>query len=156
MHNTRDVLPIPSEIICDPRKLKAVELLGNGARLEMSWEEIAEEAGVSVRSLYTWRRDPAFQEAVTVIMQETLKERIPGVFKKLWGATKDGDLKEAIRAGELLLKAGGVLIDRVAVDTGGEAQAMLNDLDQELEGIKHQAIEGDVEEAEYEEVHPAE
>jgi hypothetical protein len=89
-------------------------------------------------------------------MQEALRDTVPSVFKTMSSILNNGEPRDKLRAGEILLKAGGMLIDRVSVDHRGEARAMLDALDQEIEGIKREAIEGEVEDAEYEEVHPAE
>lgn len=156
MPDIRAVPPIPAEIASHALKLKAAELLGLGIKANRSWQEVADEIEISVRQLYEWRQDPKFQEAVFVFMQEALRDSMPGVFNTMQGILSNGEPRDKLRAGEILLKAGGMLIDRVSVDHRGEARAMLDALDHELEGIKREAIEGEVEDAEYEEVHSAE
>ena len=123
-----------------PQKLQAATMLAEGVKLTMTWDEIASSCDVSRQTLYEWRQEKEFAEAVATMTQERLKDTIPGVFDMLIGVVRDKeeDTKDKLRAGELLLKAGGMLIDRVDATYREDARGILDSLDRELQEIKEQ------------------
>ena len=131
---------MPPQIENDPRKLKAVEMLAGGARLSMTWIEIAEALGVHRDTLLAWRKDPLFQEAVQIVTMETLRDVVPGIYKCLFNILKGNDNKAALRAAELLLRASGQLVDRVENTTmfnaSPDAKSILANLDAEIEALE--------------------
>jgi hypothetical protein len=130
---------LPDTIASDPRKLKAVTMIGQGARLSMDWEEIAQEIGVTRRTLFEWRKADDFKEAVLILARESLADAVPVAYARLEGCLRSGDTRSALRAGELILRASGVLVDRV------ETQATFNpsrpDAKSILESLRHEIEE---------------
>ena len=115
-------------------------MLAGGARLSMTWIEIAEALGVHRDTLLAWRKDPLFQEAVQIVTMETLRDVVPGVYKRLFNILKGNDNKAALRAAELLLRASGQLVDRVENTTvfnaSPDAKSILANLDAEIEALE--------------------
>lgn len=72
------------------KQRKAIDLLANGT---CSIEEVAEECGVTVRTLYNWRRKAAFMDAVIIKARKHLKSRLPKLYKKMSEEAEDGDFK---------------------------------------------------------------
>ena len=125
-----DAAHIPAKIAEDPRKMKAVKLLGEGAILEMTYDEIAAECGVAYRTLFDWRQDENFQEAVRNIARATLKDAVPGMYKTLVNLLKSKDPKLRLRAIELATKLTGELVERSEskVSVAPDAKAILEGL----------------------------
>ena len=129
--------PLPSEILHDPRKLKAATLLGEGALMDHTLQQVAEMVGITDRTLLTWRNTPAFQDAVIIIARKQLKDAMPTAYKSLLQLAKDSDHKIRLRAIELLFKAGGELIERMEVSNPkAEARSILAALDAEMKTIE--------------------
>lgn len=132
---------LPDTIVSDPRKLKAAVMIGQGARLSMEWEAIAQEIGITRRTLYTWRSDPDFKEAVLAVARESLADAVPVAYARLEGCLRSGDTRSALKAGELILRASGVLVDRVESATTfstsrEDAKSILADLAEEIKALE--------------------
>ena len=82
-----------------PEQLKCIQLLSH-PETSKTYQEIAEECGISYNSLWNWRQDPDFIAEVNKLSYELLKGELPGAYKALSKKAKAGDTK----AIELLLK----------------------------------------------------
>ena len=134
---------IPSTILRDPRKLRAVQMLADGAATEMTYVEIAELCGVTDRTLLTWRQSEDFQEAILKIARATLKEAIPSMYKTLADLLKSKDLKLRLRAVELATRLTGEMVERSEskVSVVPDAKAILEGLRHEIESLEDHANE---------------
>jgi hypothetical protein len=107
----------------------------------MEWEAIAQEIGITRRTLYTWRSDPDFKEAVLAVARESLADAVPVAYARLEGCLRSGDTRSALKAGELILRASGVLVDRVESATTfstsrEDAKSILADLAEEIKALE--------------------
>jgi transcriptional regulator with XRE-family HTH domain len=132
---------IPDSVAQDARKMRAVLLLAEGVRLNQTWEEVAEEAGTTRRTLQEWRKDRDFQEAVLILTRENLRDMLPVCFRVLEETLQSGDSRSKLRAAELLLKAMGELVDRVETQTtfnaaNMDAKSILANLAEEIEAME--------------------
>lgn len=85
----------------------------NGGR---TLEDIAQEAGVSVRQLYTWRLEHVqFQEYVRQLTMANVSQHLPDIMDALTEKAKEG---HSIRAVETWLKAQGMLQPEMIVRPG--------------------------------------
>ena len=69
------------------KQLKVIELLARGKYSQVA---IAEEIGLNAKTICTWRRDPAFMQAVVHKSRQYLKEELPEVYSKLAQKSKGG------------------------------------------------------------------
>ena len=129
---------VPASIRNDERKLKAAIMLGEGAGLEMGFEAVAAECGVSYRTLFDWRQDDDFQEAMAIIMRKSLKDVMPGAYKTLISLLKSKDPKLKLRAAELAFKITGELVERteVTATVKHDAKSILSGLAREIESME--------------------
>jgi hypothetical protein len=66
---------------------QAIELLATG---QYNTEAVAEQVGVHKNTIYTWRRSPAFNEAVINRARQRLKDALPQVYEALLDNAKQG------------------------------------------------------------------
>ncbi len=83
-----------------PMMLMAAELLGSGK----TRREAAEAIGVSERSIYNWRNDPAFREAVLDAERAFVAEMRPRAWELFSRHLLDDDKKIAQQAATQVLK----------------------------------------------------
>lgn len=62
------------------KKLKVIELLAIG---ELSNIEVCEQCGIAERTLYTWKKDPRFVEAVISRSREMIQNQLPEIYSSL-------------------------------------------------------------------------
>ena len=69
-------------------QLKAIELLAGGG---LTLSEIQKELHISQDTLWRWRKNPLFTEAVLKRSREMLRESLPKVYKTLAEKASSGD-----------------------------------------------------------------
>ncbi len=102
----------------DERQRLAIQLLALPNRGGLTYEQIAEKVGVSIRQFYRWRHMDAFKDAVVNTAMENLKDDLPEVFAANLRQAKDGNAKHI----ELLYKLMGMLIDKQEVQVEEKQQ----------------------------------
>lgn len=95
------------------QQLVAIEFLIVKRGSNMTYGEIAEVAGVSVKTLERWRKFPDFQNELRRRALETMGEALPQVLKTLTGKALEGNNKSI----ELFLKALGILKGEYDINT---------------------------------------
>lgn len=105
------------------KQIIAIALLSQPNKAGMTFEEIAEHAGISVRQLHRWRKDPEFKQAVVQQALENVKEVIPDVLKAHIRKAKQGNMK----AIELFYKLHGLLVEKQEVEQKVETKDVTND-----------------------------
>ena len=120
-----------------PKQLKAIELLANPST-EMTKEEIAEQCGVNTATLWRWRRNPKFQQAVNDLAYDILKDELPKVYNSM--------AKKAIKGNpkciEMMLKFAGNFVEKTettvngSMDLGGMSDEEIDKLVNEQERLR--------------------
>jgi DNA-binding transcriptional MerR regulator len=116
------------------KQLVAIGLLSQPNKAGFSFEEIAEQSGISVRQLHRWRKDPKFKQAVVEQSLENVKEVIPNVLKAHVKRAESGNVK----AIELFYKLFGLLVEKQEIDqkVSNNSEKNNEDLANELEELK--------------------
>jgi len=94
------------------KQLIAIALLSQPNKAGFSFEEIAEQAGISVRQLHRWRKNPEFRQAVVEQSLENVKEALPNVLKAHQKQAERGNVK----AIELFYKLFGLLVEKQEIE----------------------------------------
>jgi AcrR family transcriptional regulator len=101
----------------------------------MTWQEIADACGVSRQTIYDWRQEPEVREAIRILMDQHLKEELPGILGSVLEIARRGKDGDRLRAAELVTKLTGMLVDRQEVthkpDVDGVLDRLLDDLAEE-------------------------
>lgn len=112
------------------QQIVAVEFLIAKRGSNMTYAEIAEVAGVSVKTLERWRKQPEFQDELRRRALEIMGEALPQVLDTLTKKAIEGNNKSI----ELFLKALGIL--------SGEHDLMARPV--EIEDRSNDALEADI------------
>lgn len=72
------------------KQMLAIEYLAAG---DETIEDIAEEIGVTRSTIWRWRKNPLFTEAVLVRAREMVKEELPQVYSALRRNARGGDAR---------------------------------------------------------------
>lgn len=116
------------------KQVTAIGILAMPNRGGLSFEEVADKAGISERQLHRWRKKPEFKQAVIDQSLANVKEVIPNVLSAHTKQAESGNVK----AIELFYKLFGLLVDKQEItqdvttrDKGNE------DLSNELDDIRN-------------------
>lgn len=96
-----------------PKQLKAIEMLARPEEKDLT--EIAEDLGINFSTLWRWRRNPEFQQAVNTLAYSCLKDELPKVYKSLSKKAVGGNVK----AIELMLKFADNYVEKVKTEVTG-------------------------------------
>lgn len=116
---------------------KAVELFAVNDLKCNTVEQIAEEVGVSPRTVYRWKRDPifiAYQNEVADLAMEDFLSETYGVLKRLVRSGRSDHAK--LKAVELVLKNRGKLTDKVEQHTTIEDNTSNEAIEKEIQELK--------------------
>lgn len=94
------------------KQLIAIALLSQPNKAGFSFEEIAKQAGISVRQLHRWRKNPEFKQAIVEQSLENVKEVLPNVLKAHQKQAERGNIK----AIELFYKLFGLLVEKQEIE----------------------------------------
>jgi hypothetical protein len=122
------------------KQVTAIGILAMPNRGGLSFEEVADKAGISERQLHRWRKKPEFKQAVIDQSLANVKEVIPNVLSAHTKQAESGNVK----AIELFYKLFGLLVDKQEItqdvttrDKGNEdLTAELDDIRNLIEDIK--------------------
>ncbi|QHZ58605.1 hypothetical protein M655_024865 [Brevibacillus sp. NSP2.1] len=108
-----------------PEQYIAIGYLAQPQQGGKTHAEIAKECGVSERTIYNWKNDPAFERELIAQMRRNVRDMIPAVNKAMYDtAIKEGNAAAA----KLLYQQVGLLTDKVEVET--KASGETPDLDE--------------------------
>lgn len=116
---------------------KAAELFAVNNLKCNTVEQIAEEVGVSPRTVYRWKRDPifiAYQNEVADLAMEDFLSETYGVLKRLVRSGRSDHAK--LKAVELVLKNRGKLTDKVEQHTTIEDNTSNEAIEKEIQELK--------------------
>jgi hypothetical protein len=71
-----------------PQQLEAIELLSNG---DLNLSEIQAKLDISADTLWRWRKNPQFMDAVISSSRNNLRNELPIIYKKLHEKSSEGD-----------------------------------------------------------------
>lgn len=94
------------------KQIIAIGLLSQPNKAGFSFEDIAEQSGVSVRQLHRWRKLPEFKQAIVEQSLENVKDELPDVLSAHKKQAKKGNMK----AIELFYKLFGLLIEKQEIE----------------------------------------
>ena len=98
-----------AEIKKNPTKTLAIELLALNPALTV--EKIANKVGVTVKTIYMWKQDPNFIEAIYDRYMLEFGLEIPSVLNSMVREAKEGN----VQAGRLVLEHSGRLVKNINV-----------------------------------------
>ncbi|WP_163530848.1 phBC6A51 family helix-turn-helix protein [Halobacillus ihumii] len=93
-------------------QIQAIGYLSMPKKAGMSFDEIAEACGVSVRQLHRWRQKPEFKQAIVEQSLNNVKDEIPDVLS----AHKKQAAKGNVKAIELFYKLFGLLVEKQEIE----------------------------------------
>lgn len=70
------------------KQLAAIDLLATG---EHTIQEVADEISVSTRTIYKWRKNPLFMDAIIQSARMNLNDRLPAVYNQLTNKAVQGE-----------------------------------------------------------------
>ncbi|MBC9785092.1 helix-turn-helix domain-containing protein [Heliobacterium chlorum] len=95
-----------------PEQAKAAELfVGNELDGRLTIAEIAEQVGVSARTIYRWKQDPEFLAYQNYLADMVMEDFLTEAYVRLRGLVRADNEKTQLKALELLLKNRGKLTD---------------------------------------------
>lgn len=115
----------------DARQKKAISLLVARDVNGMTYEEIAEEVGVSSQTLYKWRHKKTFRDELNRQADEIVETYVTDVYRNLGNILSNPKAhdRDKIKAGEVILKLQGKYKEKVEVDTAPNMKDLLDRLD---------------------------
>ena len=116
------------------KQITAIGILAMPNRGGLSFEEVADKAGISERQLHRWRKKPEFKQAVIDQSLANVKEVIPNVLSAHTKQAESGNVK----AIELFYKLFGLLVDKQEITQDVTTREKGNeDLSNELDDIRN-------------------
>ena len=116
------------------KQVTAIAILAMPNRGGLSFEEVADKAGISERQLHRWRTKPEFKQAVIDQSLANVKEVIPNVLSAHTKQAESGNVK----AIELFYKLFGLLVDKQEITQAVTTRDKGNeDLVNELDDIRN-------------------
>lgn len=94
------------------KQIQAIGFLSLPNKGGLSFDEIAEKVGISVRQLHRWRKDAEFKAAIVEQSLENVKDELPNVL----AAHKKQAERGNVKAIELFYKLFGLLIERQEIE----------------------------------------
>ena len=112
-----------SDLIKNPRKAHAAEIYALNPNIEA--EEVASRLGVSIDTVYVWRRDPNFMEAIYDRYMVMFAGEIPAVLMAAVREAKAGN----VQAQRLVLEHSGKLVKNINVTIDSPFEKFLKNVE---------------------------
>lgn len=114
-------------------QIQAIGYLSLPNKGGMSFDEIAEACGVSIRQLHRWRKKPEFKQAIVEQSLSNVKDELPDVLS----AHRKQAAKGNVKAIELFYKLFGLLIEKQEIEqTTTNKNKDNKDIDKEIDNLK--------------------
>ncbi|GEK57104.1 hypothetical protein CHL76_02125 [Marinococcus halophilus] len=115
-------------------QVQAIGYLSMPNKAGMSFDDIAERCGVSVRQLHRWRTEPEFKQAIVEQSLNNVKDEIPDVLS----AHKKQATKGNVKAIELFYKLFGLLVEKQEIEQNVSNKDKDNeDIDKEINELRN-------------------
>jgi transcriptional regulator with XRE-family HTH domain len=122
------------------KQIAAIEYLSLPNRGGLAYEQIADELGVDISTLYRWRNDDTFHSALTRKIIRNTADRLPDVLESVPDhIIKDGNAAML----RTLLQAHGLLTDKVEVDSKNNRDSDIDDMKAQIERFREKNNAGD-------------
>ena len=108
----------------NPPKVLAAEILALNPHLEMS--DVADRVGVAERTLYMWKTDPNFIDAIYERYMLEFGLQIPSVLNAMIREAKEGN----VQAGRLVLEHSGKLVKNINVTVDSPFEKFLKGINE--------------------------
>ncbi len=97
-------------------KLKAIELLATkGLEHDLSMQEIADECGVARKTLWSWRSEKEFNDALMAMSREINRSVLPKVLSRLTREVDKASARDITNIARLLFQFHGELTEKTEV-----------------------------------------
>lgn len=114
-------------------KLKAIELIATrGLEHEMSMQEIADECKVTRKTLWAWRSDKEFNDALMCMSREINRSVLPKVLSRLAREVDKASARDITNIARLLFQFHGELTEKTEVtmkDQSLDIDSILKDIE---------------------------
>jgi len=118
-----------------PNQIKAIELLATkGIDHNMTSEEIAEECGVHRKTLWMWRKERAFNDALISFSKEINRSAIPQILSRLTREIETASARDVTNIAKLLLQVHGELTEKT--ESTVHVEADINSIKERLKKYK--------------------
>lgn len=115
------------------KQIAAIEILSRPKRGGMTYEQIAKEVGVAKSTLFEWKKQDYFNEALKKEIVRKTQDRLPEVFDSIIDNIIETGNAAAFRT---LLQAHGMLTDKVEVNQNNSDSTKIDDIKTEIERLK--------------------
>lgn len=121
---------------------RAAEIFATNDIHKMTIEQIAEEVGVTPRTIYRWKQDPALVEYQNQIAEQVMEDFLAETYNELRKLVRSGRSDHAkLKAVEIVLKNHGKLTDVQKVEAKVEDSRSNEAILTEIEQLKKQLAE---------------
>lgn len=114
-------------------QIAAIEYLSLPQRGGLSYGEIAEKVGVSERSLYNWRNEDIFNEALVKRTIRNASEYLPDIMASVPKHIIEDGNAAMLRT---YMQSIGALTDKVEIDTKGSSEVDVEAMRAEIERVR--------------------
>lgn len=115
------------------KQIAAIEILSRPKRGGMTYEQIAKDVGVAKSTLFEWKKQDYFNEALKKEIVRKTQDRLPEVFDSIIDNIIETGNAAAFRT---LLQANGMLTDKVEVNQNNPDSTKIDDIKAEIERLK--------------------
>lgn len=115
------------------KQIAAIEILSRPNRGGMTYEQIAKEVGVAKSTLFEWKKQEYFNEALKKEIVRKTQDRLPEVFDSIIDNIIETGNAAAFRT---LLQAHGMLTDKVEVNQNSSDSTKIDNIKAEIERLK--------------------
>lgn len=115
------------------KQIAAIEILSRPKRGGMTYEQIAKEVGVAKSTLFEWKKQDYFNEALKKEIVRKTQDRLPEVFDSIIDNIIETGNAAAFRT---LLQTHGMLTDKVEVNQNNSDSTKIDDIKAEIERLK--------------------
>jgi AcrR family transcriptional regulator len=115
------------------KQIAAIEILSRPNRGGMTYDQIAKEVGVARSTLFEWKKQDYFNEALKKEIVRKTQDRLPEVFDSIIDNIIETGNAAAFRT---LLQTHGMLTDKVEVNQNTSDTTKIDDIKAEIERLK--------------------
>lgn len=115
------------------KQIAAIEILSRPNRGGMTYDQIAKEVGVARSTLFEWKKQDYFNEALKKEIVRKTQDRLPEVFDSIIDNIIETGNAAAFRT---LLQTHGMLTDKVEVNQNNADSTKIDDIKAEIERLK--------------------
>jgi AcrR family transcriptional regulator len=115
------------------KQIAAIEILSRPNRGGMTYDQVAKEVGVARSTLFEWKKQDYFNEALKKEIVRKTQDRLPEVFDSIIDNIIETGNAAAFRT---LLQTHGMLTDKVEVNQNTSDSTKIDDIKAEIERLK--------------------